>query len=127
MLNQSRSSLAYLDLMGNREWEQKTGLFLLKDFHPVSDGIVLVQQMVATVQSNHQLRMHVYTFPELADMVMCYGEARGNGRRTLHMYQQQFQTEITLTTQCLLDFISAFETMGLFVPGALVEGRVDIH
>ncbi|KAJ4438430.1 hypothetical protein ANN_14375 [Periplaneta americana] len=24
-------------------------------------------------------------------MVMCYGEARGNGRRALHMYQQQFQ------------------------------------
>ncbi|KAJ4446123.1 hypothetical protein ANN_12815 [Periplaneta americana] len=41
--------------------------------------------------SNHQLRMNVYTFPELADMVMCYGEARGNGRRALHMYQQQFQ------------------------------------
>ncbi|KAJ4436706.1 hypothetical protein ANN_16838 [Periplaneta americana] len=30
MLSQSRSSLACLDLMGNREWEQKTGLFLLK-------------------------------------------------------------------------------------------------
>ncbi|KAJ4443586.1 hypothetical protein ANN_05260 [Periplaneta americana] len=43
------------------------------------------------VQSNHQLRMDVYTFPELADMVMCYGEARGNGRRALHMYQQQFR------------------------------------
>ncbi|KAJ4434310.1 hypothetical protein ANN_22865 [Periplaneta americana] len=41
--------------------------------------------------SNHQLRMDVYTSPELADMVMCYGEARGNGRRALHMYQQQFQ------------------------------------
>ncbi|KAJ4432555.1 hypothetical protein ANN_21178 [Periplaneta americana] len=36
--------------------------------------------------------MDVYTFPELADMVMCYGEARGNGRRALHMYQQQFQS-----------------------------------
>ncbi|KAJ4433418.1 hypothetical protein ANN_15677 [Periplaneta americana] len=24
-------------------------------------------------------------------MVMCYGEARENGRRALHMYQQQFQ------------------------------------
>ncbi|KAJ4438896.1 hypothetical protein ANN_14850 [Periplaneta americana] len=43
------------------------------------------------IQSNHQLRMDVYTFPELADMVMCYGEARGNGRRALHMYQQRFQ------------------------------------
>ncbi|KAJ4432097.1 hypothetical protein ANN_20711 [Periplaneta americana] len=41
--------------------------------------------------ANHQLRMDVYTYPELADMVMCYGEARGNGRRALHMYQQQFQ------------------------------------
>ncbi|KAJ4438548.1 hypothetical protein ANN_14495 [Periplaneta americana] len=30
MLSQSRSSLACLDLIGNREWEQKTGLFLLK-------------------------------------------------------------------------------------------------
>ncbi|KAJ4429744.1 hypothetical protein ANN_21948 [Periplaneta americana] len=30
MLSQNRSSLACLDLMGNREWEQKTGLFLLK-------------------------------------------------------------------------------------------------
>ncbi|KAJ4438011.1 hypothetical protein ANN_13950 [Periplaneta americana] len=30
MLSQSRSSLACLDLMGNREWEQTTGLFLLK-------------------------------------------------------------------------------------------------
>ncbi|KAJ4444895.1 hypothetical protein ANN_06693 [Periplaneta americana] len=45
----------------------------------------------SVVQSNHQLRMDVYTFPELADMVMCYGEARGNGRRALYMYQQQFQ------------------------------------
>ncbi|KAJ4435091.1 hypothetical protein ANN_23666 [Periplaneta americana] len=43
------------------------------------------------IQSNHQLRMDVYTFPELADILMCYGEARGNGRRALHMYQQQFQ------------------------------------
>ncbi|KAJ4437110.1 hypothetical protein ANN_17245 [Periplaneta americana] len=45
----------------------------------------------AQVQSNHQLRMDVYTFPELADMVMCYGESRRNGRRALHIYQQQFQ------------------------------------
>ncbi|KAJ4427344.1 hypothetical protein ANN_24964 [Periplaneta americana] len=30
MLSQNRSSLACLDLMGNRECEQKTGLFLLK-------------------------------------------------------------------------------------------------
>ncbi|KAJ4435432.1 hypothetical protein ANN_18047 [Periplaneta americana] len=30
MLSQNRSSLACLDLMGNREYEQKTGLFLLK-------------------------------------------------------------------------------------------------
>ncbi|KAJ4436977.1 hypothetical protein ANN_17109 [Periplaneta americana] len=35
--------------------------------------------------------MDVYTLPELAYMVMCYGEAHGNGRRALHMYQQQFQ------------------------------------
>ncbi|KAJ4451171.1 hypothetical protein ANN_02613 [Periplaneta americana] len=30
MLSQNRSSLACLDLMGNREWEQKIGLFLVK-------------------------------------------------------------------------------------------------
>ncbi|KAJ4438481.1 hypothetical protein ANN_14426 [Periplaneta americana] len=30
MISRNRSSLACLDLMGNREWEQKTGLFLLK-------------------------------------------------------------------------------------------------
>src|SRR5678816_2885332 len=35
-----------------------------------------------------------------------------------------FHTEITPTTQCLLAFISAFEIMGPFVPGALVEDRV---
>ena len=34
------------------------------------------------------------------------------------------QTEITLTTQGLLAFISVFEKMDLFVPGALVEDRV---
>ncbi|KAJ4444856.1 hypothetical protein ANN_06653 [Periplaneta americana] len=45
------------------------------------------------VQSNHQLRMDAYTFPELADMVICYGEARGNERRALNMYQQQFQNK----------------------------------
>ena len=32
-----------------------------------------------------------------------------------------FQTEMTLTTQCLFAFISAFEKMGLFIP-ALNEG-----
>src|SRR5678816_2665502 len=35
-----------------------------------------------------------------------------------------FCTEMTHTTQCLLAFISAFEIMGPFVPGALVEDRV---
>src|SRR5678815_1265492 len=35
-----------------------------------------------------------------------------------------FHTEITPTTQSLLTFISAFEIMGPFVPGALVENRV---
>ena len=34
------------------------------------------------------------------------------------------QTEITLTTQGLLAFISVFEKMDLFVPGALVEDSV---
>ena len=34
------------------------------------------------------------------------------------------KTEITLTTQCLLAFIS-FEKMGLFVPAVLVEDRVN--
>ena len=67
--------------------------------------------------------MDVYTRPDLNDM-MCYGVAGGNGRRALRMYQNGFQTEITLTTQCLLTFISAIEKMGFFVPGALVEVRV---
>src|SRR5678815_815655 len=35
-----------------------------------------------------------------------------------------FHTEITHTTQCLLAFFSAFERMGPFVPGALVKDRV---
>src|SRR5678816_1565487 len=35
-----------------------------------------------------------------------------------------FHIEITPTTQCLLAFISAFEIMGPFVPGALVEDPV---
>ena len=35
-----------------------------------------------------------------------------------------FQTEITLTTQHLLAFVSTFEKMGLFIPGALMEDRV---
>ncbi|KAJ4428754.1 hypothetical protein ANN_25747 [Periplaneta americana] len=34
------------------------------------------------VQSNHQLRMDVYAFPDLADMVMCYGEARGKRKKS---------------------------------------------
>ena len=38
--------------------------------------------------------------------------------------RNDFQTEITLTAQCLLAFISAFEKMGLFVPGAWVEDHV---
>ncbi|KAJ4444456.1 hypothetical protein ANN_06248 [Periplaneta americana] len=50
-----------------------------------------IESYFRTVQSNHQLRMDVYIFPELVDMVMCYGEARGNGRRALHMYQQQYE------------------------------------
>ncbi|KAJ4440045.1 hypothetical protein ANN_08176 [Periplaneta americana] len=54
------------------------------EFEPLIFGIQIIQ-------SNDQLRMDVYTFLELADMVMCYGEARGNGRRALHIYQQQFQ------------------------------------
>src|SRR5678816_3009586 len=35
-----------------------------------------------------------------------------------------FHIDITPTTHCLLAFISTFEIMGPFVPGALVEDRV---
>ena len=45
---------------------------------------------VESVQHNHQLRMDVYTCPELTDMVMCYGVAGVNGRRALCMYQERF-------------------------------------
>ncbi|KAJ4447374.1 hypothetical protein ANN_09380 [Periplaneta americana] len=74
---------------------------------------------IEEVESNHQLRMDVYTFPELADMVMCYEEPRENEVELSTCTNNSFKTEITLTTQCLLDFISAFQTMGLFVPDAL--------
>ena len=43
---------------------------------------------VELVQCNHQLRMDVYTRPELTDMITCYGAAGGNGR-TLRMYQER--------------------------------------
>ena len=79
---------------------------------------------VESVQCNHQLRMDVYTHPELTDIIMCYGAAGGNGRRALRMYRNGFQTEITLTTQCLLAFISALDKMGLFILGALVEDLI---
>ncbi|KAJ4429974.1 hypothetical protein ANN_22178 [Periplaneta americana] len=79
-------------------------------------------------QSNHQLRMDVYTFPELVDMVMCYmGRLAETEEELSTCTNNSFRTEITLTTQCLLDFISAFEMMGLFIPGAFVEDRLDIH
>ena len=42
--------------------------------------------------------MDVYTRPELTDMIMYYGATGGNGGRALRMYQNGFQTEITLTT-----------------------------
>ena len=79
---------------------------------------------VESVQYNHQLRMDVYTRPELTDMIMYYGATGGIGRRALRMYQERFPNRNHPHTQCLLAFISAFEKMGLFVPGALVEDRV---
>ena len=79
--------------------------------------LFLVLFCVESVQCNHQLTMDVYTRPELTNM-MCYGVAGGNGRRALRMYQNGFQTEIALTTQCFLAFFSAFLQMGLFVPSA---------
>ena len=45
---------------------------------------------VESVQCNHQLRMDVYTCPELTDMIMCYGAAGRNGRSALSMYQERF-------------------------------------
>ena len=52
--------------------------------------IFLALFCVESVQCNHQLRMDVYTRPELNDMIMCYVVAGGNGRRALCMYQEQF-------------------------------------
>ena len=34
--------------------------------------------------------MDVFDLAELSDMIMCYGEARGNGRDALRIYQQRF-------------------------------------
>lgn len=31
-----------------------------------------------------------YELSELRDMIMCYGEARGNGREARHIYEQQY-------------------------------------
>lgn len=45
---------------------------------------------VESVVCNHQLGMDGYMFSELADMVMCYGEARGSGRGALRIYQERF-------------------------------------
>ena len=45
---------------------------------------------VESVQGNLQLRMDVYTHPELTNMVMYNGAAGGNGRRALRMYQKRF-------------------------------------
>ena len=57
-------------------------------------------------------------------MIMLRGDRRKWKKSSPHVTRKGFQTEITLATQCLLAFISAFEKMGLFVPGALVEDRV---
>ncbi|KAJ4446559.1 hypothetical protein ANN_13256 [Periplaneta americana] len=75
-----------------------------------------------TVQSNHQLRMVVYTFPELADMVMSRKRKKNSPHVPTTVSKQK-----SPSPHNVLDFISAFETMGLFVPGALMEARVDIH
>ena len=52
--------------------------------------LFLVLFCVESVQCNHQLRMDVYTRPELTDMIMCYGAAGGNGRRAPRMCQERF-------------------------------------
>ncbi|KAJ8870372.1 hypothetical protein PR048_029393 [Dryococelus australis] len=59
-----------------------------------------------------------YEFPELSEMIMCYGEARGNGRRALRIYEQWFP-DIIHTTPCTRDCISTFVTRGRFVHGTL--------
>ncbi|KAJ4429947.1 hypothetical protein ANN_22151 [Periplaneta americana] len=51
MLSQSRSSLACLDLVGNREWEQRTGLFLLK--------VVVITEDVQNVHLLLEYRPHI--------------------------------------------------------------------
>ncbi|KAJ4426320.1 hypothetical protein ANN_27134, partial [Periplaneta americana] len=87
-LNGLHQLLVYTDdvnILGENPqmFRENTGILL-----EASKGIGLEVNPEKTIQSNHQMRMDVYTFPELADMVMSYGEARGNGRRALHMYQQ---------------------------------------
>ena len=50
----------------------------------------LPYSVLISVQCNYQLKMHLYTHPELTDMIMCYGAAGRNGRIALRMYQEQF-------------------------------------
>ena len=68
--------------------------------------------------------MDVYSRPELTDMVMCYGAAGGNGERALRMYQERFPNRNHPHHTILPAFINAFEKIGTFVPGALVQDRV---
>jgi hypothetical protein len=67
--------------------------------------------------------MDVFDLPERTDMIMCYGEARGNGSEALSSVSTNsgFLAEIIHTTECLLDFINAFEKWDLFILGMLAE------
>ena len=56
---------------------------------------------VESVQCDHQLRMDVYTRPELTDMIMCYWAAGGNGRRALRMWNHPHHTMFTHLYQLL--------------------------
>jgi hypothetical protein len=48
------------------------------------------QSTTLVIACNHPLRMAVFDLPELTNMIMCYGVARGNGREALCIYQQRF-------------------------------------
>jgi 16S rRNA C1402 N4-methylase RsmH len=65
--------------------------------------------------------MDVFDLPELSDIIMCYGEARGNRREARHIIPTAISSQKSSTTQRLLDFINAFKKQDLFILGMLVE------
>lgn len=62
-----------------------------RDVVGVYRAIYLSTECVCSVvYCTDTVRMAGYANSELADMIMCYGEARGNGRRALRIYRQRF-------------------------------------